>query len=209
MDIGLILNWVNFKRTIELHTQRFVRISWQQALPSSHSPSWMQSEKLACGKIVPRDLFRGPFHTTTQCESGTFYDALHLVWVLPLRSVLHSRLLVAINEKSFLHQFRIRRLPAVEEKPSICVTCTVKHLQEALSFIKNSSKKWSKIKTDGKATKSNNGSSVQRLHGRVRARGSLLQQEVEDPECQFRTEVLPQLIYVRFIQTQPELSSRD
>lgn len=110
----------------------------------------MQPEKLACGKIVPRDLFRGPFHTTTQCESGTFYDARRLFWVLPLSSVLHSRLLVAINAKSFLHQVRIRRLPAVEEKPSICVTCTVKHLQEVLSFIKNSSKKWSKIKTDGK-----------------------------------------------------------
>lgn len=51
-------------------------------------------EKLACGKIVPRDLFRGPFHTTTQCESGPFYDVRRLFQVLPLRSLLYSRLLL-------------------------------------------------------------------------------------------------------------------
>lgn len=101
----------------------------------------MQAEKLACRKIVLRDLFRGPFHTASQCESGTVYDARRLSQVLPLRPVLHSRLLVAVNAKPGPREFRIKGLPAVEEKPSIHLTYTVKHLQEASTFNKNSSER--------------------------------------------------------------------
>lgn len=101
----------------------------------------MQAEKLACRKIVLRDLFRGPFHTASQCESGTVYDARRLFQVLPLRPVLHSRLLVTINAKSFLREFCIQGLPAGEQEPSIRITYTVKHLQEVLSFKKNSSER--------------------------------------------------------------------
>lgn len=127
----------------------------------------MQAEKVACRKIVLRDLFRGPFHTASQCESGTVYGARRLFQVLPLRPVLYSRLLVAVNAKSFLREFCIKGPPAVEEKPSIHVTYTVKHL---LSFTKQSSGR---------------GGCSQPEQAPTHAQRSLLQKEVKDSNVQF------------------------
>lgn len=89
------------------------RLCSNETLLNSYFPLLMQAEKLACRKIVLRDLLRGPFHTASQCESGTVYDARRLFQVLPLKPLLYSRLLVAVNAKSFLCEFCIQGLPAV------------------------------------------------------------------------------------------------